>query len=120
VAIAPFAQPALQVAVLAAGGPAVSMGVDLGSALSYGGPVAPGSVHALASLSTPVLPGPLGSWTSMSVTTSFSLTGGGDIASLTGYAEIIPVPEPSIWLMAGLGLSGVLLGARRLRRTAKR
>lgn len=42
--------------------------------------------------------------------TQFTLTGGKDLAQVTGYAELTPVPEPSSYLMLALGLG--LMGGR--------
>jgi hypothetical protein len=46
--------------------------------------------------------------------TKFTLTPGKDVASLAGYAEITPVPEPvsSAMLLAGLGLLGWMVRRR--------
>ena len=50
----------------------------------------------------------------MQTVTRFSLTGGGDRATLTGFAEIVPVPEPQEWMMMLAGL-GVIVAATRRR-----
>jgi uncharacterized membrane protein len=34
-----------------------------------------------------------------------------------GYVELVPVPEPSTWLLSGLG--GMLLGLRNRRRLSE-
>ena len=34
-----------------------------------------------------------------------------------GYVELVPVPEPSTWLLSGLG--GMLLGLRNRRRVSE-
>ncbi len=89
-------------------GPLTNMGVDVGPAQSNG----PGSSGALYSYGAfaagPIAgPGP-GPWTGLQTATSFSLSGGGDLAALTGFAQIVEttilVPE------SGTGGSAVVLG----------
>lgn len=62
---------------------------------------------------SPTIAGPLGTWNTMGLQTRFTLTGNGDVASVTGFAEILPIPEPSeiAFMIAGLGLVGSI--ARR-------
>lgn len=93
----------------------VSLGIDVGPAFSSGAAL-PGSAYIYSPYQAgyPVaLSGPVGPWDYFAVGVAFSLSGGGDIATLNGYAEIIPVPEPSAWLTMTLGLGLVGLGARR-------
>lgn len=56
---------------------------------------------------------PTGRWNYMQIVTKFTLTPGRDVASLSGYASITPVPEPETYAMylAGLGMIGAV--ARR-------
>lgn len=59
--------------------------------------------------------GPTGSFAQMQTVTRFSLTGGGDRATFTGFAEILPVPEPGEYAMMLAGLAVVAGVARRRR-----
>lgn len=100
--------------------PLTGMGVDVGGAFSAP-PGAPGALYAYGPFAAgPILgPGP-GPWTFMSVSAGFSLSGGGDIASLTGFASVeeggIPtVPEPATLTLIAAGL-----GAGFLRRRTRR
>ncbi|MBX7168890.1 MAG: PEP-CTERM sorting domain-containing protein [Pirellulales bacterium] len=105
--------PELQIANVNA--PFTNMGVDVGPAQSNGN----GSLTTFpyGSFNAGPIPGPgPGPFTELNVQLSFQLSGGGDIASLTGIASIIPVPEPSSLVLAGLGLAGLGLIARRHRR----
>lgn len=45
--------------------------------------------------------------------TQFTLTGGRDLAQVTGYAEITPVPEPSTYVLLALGLGLIGVQIRR-------
>jgi hypothetical protein len=92
----------VQVASLSSGGPLVNMGVDVGPLSTNSGPVgahyayppAPASVYSAGPIAGPAG----GPWTSISVTAAFGLSGGGDIAALSGLASVA-VPEPSTWLL---------------------
>jgi hypothetical protein len=42
---------------------------------------------------------------------------GATMISYNGYLELVPVPEPSTWLLSGLG--GLLLGYRNRRRVGE-
>lgn len=52
-------------------------------------------------------PGEAGTFNYMRARTEFSLTGGRDVAVLTGRIEVTPVPEPSTYALIGLGLGMV-------------
>lgn len=107
--------PAIQTAI--AGFPFTSMGVDVGntsitaaangsqSFAFYNPGPAPGANYA---------PGPTGNFTFMNVATTFSLSAR-DRVSMTGFTEIVPVPEPSTYamLLAGLVFAGVVACRRR-------
>ena len=92
--------------------PVTNMGVDIGPAVT-GGPGLPGALYGYGPFATGLLPGPAGPWGTLSVTVGFSLSGGADIASLTGFAQI--VPEPSSVCMLAMGALGLLYFARRRR-----
>ncbi len=96
--------------------PSTSMGVDVGAALAAG-PGAPGAFYAYGPYATGSIAGPgPGPWTFLTVTTGFSLSGGGDVAALTGFASIDPVAVPTPSAMAGgLALLGGLVAYRRRR-----
>lgn len=98
-----------------AGAPLVNMGVDIGGAAVFG-PGAAGALYPYGPVSIPFQLGPTpGPYTSLTSTVRFMLSGGGDIAALTGYAEIITVPEPSTLALAGFGALALLVARRRAR-----
>jgi hypothetical protein len=78
------------------GGPLTNMGVDIGNSLtiSSGGP--PGTLAAYGPFNSSSIAGPLpgGPWSTLEATAAFGLSGGGDIFTATGHAEIV-VPEPA-------------------------
>jgi hypothetical protein len=100
--------------------PLTTMGVDVGAPFVVGAG-SPGAFYAYGPFSAGPTPGPgPGPWTFLSVSTGFGLSGGGDVAALTGFAEIVPVPEVSggaitggVALLAGLALR------RKMRRSGK-
>lgn len=94
--------------------PVTNMGVDIGPAVS-GGPGIPGALYGYGPFALGPLPGPAGPWGTLSVSVGFSLSGGADIASLTGFASIVEVPEPSSVCMLAMGALGLLFFARRRR-----
>jgi hypothetical protein len=96
------------------GGPPVytNMGVDVGSAVSFG-PGVPGANYTYGPFNTGPFAGPVGVWTSLQSRVSFTMSGGGDVVSLTGYASI--VPEPSTIALVTIGAMSVL-GRLALRR----
>jgi len=89
--------------------PLTNMGVDVGAAFAAG-PGAPGAFYAYGPFAAGPQGGPgPGPWTSLQVTLAFGLSGGGDVASLTGFASInnAPVPEPGALLLLGSALAGL-------------
>lgn len=111
VSITPFAQPTLQVAEVFA--PATNMGVDVGPAFAAG-PAAPGSFYGYGPFAAGPIAGPgPGPWTGLATTTAFTLSGGGDVAALTGFASIELIPEPSTIALAALACLGIAGMLRR-------
>jgi hypothetical protein len=105
----------LQVNEVGVGGPPVftNMGVDVGSAVSFG-PGVPGANYTYGSFAAGPIAGPPGVWTSLQSNISFTLSGGGDIASLTGFASIVPEPSSvALAVMGALALGGVALRRRK-------
>jgi hypothetical protein len=95
--------------------PATTMGVDVGLGFAAGaGP--PGSFYGYGPFAAGPIPGPVGVWTGLGVDLDFTLSGGGDIAALTGFSSINTVPEPSTIAMTVLGLIGLVGSALRRRR----
>lgn len=95
--------------------PATNLGVDVGAPFAAG-PGAPGSFYAYGPYAAGPTAGPgPGPWTGLSVSASFGLSGGGDVAALTGFSSIneAPVPEPVTGLLLTLGLGGALAARRR-------
>ncbi len=92
------------------GSPTDNLGVDVGGAFAAGAGNA-GSLYNYGAFASPVTPG-VGGWDVLQVKVDFSLSGGSDIAVLTGYTDIKVVPTPGA--VALLGASG-LVGFRRRR-----
>lgn len=101
--------------------PMTSMGVDVGAAAAFPAG-APGALHTYGPFVDGPKSGPVaaGAWTGLGVSTSFSLSGGGDIAALTGFAQVLTAPAvPDAGASAALlGLTFLGLGAARRRSTA--
>jgi hypothetical protein len=89
-------------------------GVDVGTVLAQPASGV-GTSYAYGPFAAGPVAGPTGSWNFMQLRTAFSLTGNNDIAVVTGFAEITPIPEPEAYalMLAGLGL--VAFAARRRR-----
>lgn len=90
-------------------------GVDVGAAQSFSGG---GSAftYTYPAVNLPLQAGPTGTWAQMQTVTRFSLTGGGDRMTFTGFAEILPVPEPGEYamLLAGLAVVGSVVRRRHI------
>jgi hypothetical protein len=97
----------------------VNAGVDTGAvqAIAAG---SPGSVAFINTVESGVTAGPQGVWNTMQMYAHFTLSGSGDIALVTGYGEIIPIPEPSdlAFMLSGLVVTASMM-TRRRRASAK-
>ena len=91
-------------------------GVDVGIAKTFNSDPAP-FTYVYGAYNLPNQAGPTAgtAWAQMQTVTRFTLTGGGDRATLVGFAEILPVPEPSEYAMLLAGLAVVAGVARRRR-----
>ncbi len=98
--------------------PLTNMGVDVGPGAAFG-PGAPGAFYAYGPYAAGPQAGPgPGPWTFLTATAAFTLSGGGDVAALTGFAQIVeaPVPESGTVFAGGalaLGIAGWLLRRRQ-------
>lgn len=105
--------PLLQSSTVSA--PLTAMGVDVGPAAVHG-PGPAGAFYTYGAFTAGPIAGPAGVWTSLSATLGFTLSGGGDIAVLTGFAQIVPVPEPSSFALLGMGAAALALVVRKRRK----
>jgi uncharacterized protein (TIGR03382 family) len=103
----------LQIAELSVGGPFTNMGIDVGLANAHG-PGLPGAFYTYGPYAEPSQPGPIAAWSTLQIRLGFTLSGGSDIAVLTGRAEIV-VPEPSSIMLALVGAVGLAWQVRRRR-----
>jgi hypothetical protein len=99
------------------GPPTTNAGVDVGDPFAAP-PGLPGAFYAYGPFGAGPMPGPAGGpFTSMDVSAEFTLSGGEDIAALTGFFSITEaptaIPEPSTLALAGLGAAGLAGWARR-------
>jgi hypothetical protein len=92
-----------------------SAGVDVGTAKTHTGFGAGVFSFQEGFIAGPIASSPTTQWNWMQTRTRFTLTGGGDSVGISGYAEIVPVPEASQWAMMIVGL-GLVGGATKLRR----
>ncbi len=92
----------------------VNAGVNVGAQASIAAGT-PGSVAFINTVESGVTAGPLGVWNTMQMYAHFTLSGNGDIALVTGYGEIIPVPEPSdlAFMLSGLVVTASMMARRR-------
>jgi hypothetical protein len=113
VSLLPFQNPLIQTNTALLNGAPVGVPWGVGAGYNFG----PGGPGAKYTFQTSMGPngGPPPIVTGMNETVSFTLSGGGDIASFTGYCAIDPVPVPGSVLLMGSGLLG-LVGLRWRRR----
>lgn len=91
------------------GSPTDNLGVDVGNAFAVGAGSA-GSLYNYGAFASPVTPG-VGGWDVLELKLDFSLSGGRDIAVITGYTDIKVVPTPGA--VALIGASGLIAARRR-------
>lgn len=92
--------------------PVTNMGIDVGAGFTSG-PGPSGALFVLGPFSVgPVAgPGP-GPWTGLQATLGFTLSGGNDVASINGFVEILPIPEPSSLALAAIVAAAALVRRR--------
>jgi hypothetical protein len=103
VGVAPAAAAVLQVNYVDYQNSNSTPTIGVGDLVQFG-PGAPGSFYAYGPFSAGPAAGPTGPWDTFSTVLSFALTGNGDIAALTGYCAVTPVPLPGTLLLLGSGL----------------
>jgi hypothetical protein len=91
--------------------PTTNMGVDVGLANSHA--AAPPTTYPLGPYNAGPQPGPAGPWSTLDMTVGFTLSGGGDTATLNGLAQIETVPEPSTLVLGALSILGLVWHIRR-------
>jgi hypothetical protein len=107
----------VQTSVLDGGSP-VSLGVNVGNAQSFVGALGNTSTYVGQYSPGPGAgpysngPTPVTGFTQMTQTVSFSLTPG-DRASMVAFSEIVPVPEPTTYMLMVAGLAVLGTVARR-------
>jgi hypothetical protein len=96
-------------------GGAYSAGVDVGLASLNAGAPAGSTTYFGNGLQNASASGTSGAFTydSWEFRTNFSLSGGNDVATLSGYAEISPIPELETYAMFLAGLLGMGMMLRR-------
>jgi hypothetical protein len=92
-----------------------SAGVDVGLASLNAAALAGSTTYSGNGLQSATASGTSGVYTydSWEFRTDFSLSGGKDVATLSGYAEISPIPEPQTYALFAAGLLSMLLMLRR-------
>lgn len=77
------------------------------------GPGPAGAFYTYGPFTAGPLAGPVGAWTTLSATLGFTLSIGGDIAVLTGFAQDRAGAQPSSIALLGMGGVALALVARR-------
>ncbi len=91
------------------GDPQTNMGVDIGGSVSGPATGIANSFSIYGPFDSDLIPGPgPGPWTSLTVVTSFTLSGNDDVAALSGSAEIVQVPTPNMSFAGGVFLLAVM------------
>ena len=91
VAMTPIGGPFIQTSEV--GFPMTNMGVDVGPGLAAG-PASPGAFYNYGAYSSGPITGPgPGPWTFLTTSVTFGLSGGGDIAALTGFTRLASMPR---------------------------
>jgi hypothetical protein len=81
---------------------------SVGPSASFG-PGSPGSLYTYGAYAFGPAAGPAGPFVGLFTTSvAFGLSGGGDVAALTGFCSITPVPLPPTLLLLGSGLVGLI------------